>query len=204
MKFKICLSSILTTLLHLQILHSMVATASLASAESINTEAAFTDCQVSCSFPTVYTVRPSTPTIAIILPRVFTMTFQYQVSSSPSSSSLANIFDIYSYGLGRSLLSVSLEVGSNQMHVNYNGTNVIPYGPGVTFSSSQSTTFTLTVSSKLITLGNGVYSLANMIPGVLSGSNCIVYISTNAASPPMVSAGGVVKNIAFVGKRETT
>lgn len=160
----------------------------------------FIDCSISCTLSSSYPVKQSNQAAFVILPAVFTMTFQYQVSSSPSSSVLANIFDIYSYPLAKSILSLSMEAGSNQMHINYNNTNVMAYGPGVTYSSSQFTTFTLSISPRLVTLSNGVYSLSNNLAGVVLGSNCAIYISTNSLSSTSVNAGGTVKNIQFTGK----
>jgi hypothetical protein len=160
---------------------------------------AFVDCSISCTFPSSYSVKPSTQAIFLILPAVFTMTFQYQVASNPSSSSLANIFDIYSYSLAQSILSLSMEPGTNQMRVIFNNSNVMTYGPGVTFSSSAFTTFTLQLTPKIVTLSNGVYSDSNNVRGVLFGSNSVMYISTNFMRTAYVSAGGVVKNIQITG-----
>ena len=172
-----------------------------ASIEQSNfgTEAAFVDCSLSCSFPNTYSVKPNVQAIFLILPTAFKISFQYQVASNPSSSALANIFDIYSYSLAKSVLSFSMEAGTNQMHINYNSTDALTYGPGVTFSSSAFTTFTLTVTPRTITLSNGVYSLDNNVRGNVFGSNSVMYISTNFMTTPYVSAGGVIKNIQITG-----
>ena len=85
------------------------------------------------------------------------------------------------------------------MRVNFNNTNVMTYGPGVIFSSSAFTTFTLTLTPNKITLSNGVYSLVNNVRGTVLGSNSVMYISTNFMTTPYVSAGGVMKNIQIIG-----
>eukprot|EP01036_Dinobryon_divergens_P031162 gene31162-40518_t len=96
-----------------------------------------------------------------------------------------------------------MEAGTNQMHINYNSTDALTYGPGVTFSSSAFTTFTLTVTPRTITLSNGVYSLDNNVRGNVFGSNSVMYISTNFMTTPYVSAGGVIKNIQITGPPPT-
>jgi hypothetical protein len=60
--------------------------------------------------------------------------FEYQVEGSVDATHVANVFEIYSISLGKVLMSFYLEPNSNQIGVDYLGTNVIKYGPTATFS----------------------------------------------------------------------
>ena len=98
------------------------------------TQAGFVDCTSTCSFPKAVTIKANTISYYVALPSDFQVSFQYMVGSNPTANGVyANIFDIYSYDSSRSLLSLSLEPGSNQVRVDYNGTNKMAFGPPVAF-----------------------------------------------------------------------
>ena len=169
------------------------------------TKAGFVDCTSSCSFPNTVTVKSNTITYYIGLPSEFQLTFQYMVGSNPTTNGVyANIFDIYSYDTGRSLLTFSFEPSSNQVRVDYNGTTRMTFGPPVTFSTFVYSSFIVTVSRTTLMVNNGVFTQGVTLFGALPCPHCAIYTSGMLADSTHKSAGGTLQKFNFVGPQPTS
>ena len=99
----------------------------------------------------------------------------------------------------RSILSFSLEPGSNQVHVDYNGTNRMNFGPPVVFSTFVYTTVQITVTSSRILVNNGVFTQGVTIYGALKCDFCAIFTSSKTVSATRKTAGGTLQAIKLTG-----
>lgn len=165
----------------------------------------YIDCTKLCSFSDLQQISANNPIQYVSLPLVFQLTFEVQISGNTNQYPiLANILEIWSVSLKKSLVSISLEpmYNSNQITVSYGGQQVIQYGPAITFSDTEFTWLTLTIQETTLIFGNQAYTKSFNIPGgaLLSAEN-IIYASYIEDTSDF-SSGGYLRNINIQGKEK--
>lgn len=165
----------------------------------------YVNCTQMCTFPQAEQILPNNPLAYISLPRIFQLTFEFQVSGNTNAYPiLANVLEIWSVTLRKSLVRISLEpmYNSNQMTVFYAGKLIFHYGPATVFSDTDFTWFSLTIRESTLVFGNQLYSKSYPIPGGSVESEENILYASYIENTSSLSSGGQIRNILFQCKHE--
>ena len=163
----------------------------------------YIDCTQMCNFAETQEIVAKNPIQYMSLPQIFQLTFEVKIAGNTNQYPiLANILEIWSVSLKKSLVSISLEpmYNSNQITISYGGQKIFGYGPAVTFSDTDFTWLSLTIKEKSLTFGNEKYTKSFPLPnsGALLSDKNILYASYIEDTGEF-SSGGLIRNIIFQG-----
>ena len=162
----------------------------------------YIDCTQMCNFAETQEIVARNPIQYMSLPQIFQLTFEVKIAGNTNQYPiLANILEIWSVSLKKSLVSISLEplYNSNQITISYGGQKIFDYGPAVTFSDTDFTWLSLTIKETSLTFGNEKYSKSfPLSTGALLSDKNILYTSYIEDTGEF-SSGGLIRNIIFQG-----
>ena len=163
----------------------------------------YIDCTQMCNFQETQQIVANNPIQYISLPQIFQLTFEVRIAGNSNQYPiLANILEIWSVTLKKSLVRISLEplYNSNQITISYAGQKVFNYGPAITFSDTDFAWLTLTITERSLFFGTEKYSKSYPIPNGAIVSDKNVLYASYIEDTTTFSSGGLIRNIIFQGQ----